>query len=269
MSRKKSDENKIKEGYGTGRGKNYQPFIKVHEPGKDGRTHRIFGWKTNRIHQLLSDLELYFFLESQWDDNFVDIREQYPLLPISDTMLIAKNLGIRHPSIKNKYGEEIVMTTDFVLTVKKDKLIKDIVRTVKPQNKLNKRTIDKFRIEKEYFSQKGITDWGIVTENEINKTKAQNIYFLYQSYFWGKRNNLTNYELNKNIYDFSNVLIKNDYRVLETAEEFTVHKNWPEGEGLVFFKYLLSHKIIETDLNIPLNFRGIKVWFKEEKDVFS
>lgn len=263
MSRRKSDENKIKEGFGTGRGMNYKPYIRVHEFGNSGRSHRIFGWKTGRIHQLLSDLELYFFLESQWDDNCVDIREQYPLLPISDTMLIANNLGIRHPSIKNKAGEEVVMTTDFVLTVKNDKIIRDIVRTVKPKNKINERTIDKFRIEKKYFEQKDINDWGIITENEINITKAKNLNYIYKSYFWNDYRNLSEYELNKNIYDFLNMFIKNNFQVIETAEEFEVFKNWKTGEGLVFFKYLLAHKTIETDLDKALDFNYNKFWTKE------
>lgn len=264
MSRRKSDENKIKEGFGTGRGKNYQPYIRVHEFGSSGRSHRIFGWKTGRLHQLLSDLELYFFLLSQWDDNCVDIREQYPLLPISDTMLVAKNLGIRHPAIKNKAGEEIVMTTDFVLTVKDDNVYRDIVRTIKPKNKINERVINKFKIEKEYFSQKGINDWGIITENEINNTKARNINFIYKSYFWNDYWNLSKYELDKNIYDFSNMFIKNNFQVIETTEEFAALKKWKEGEGLVFFKYLLAHKIIETDLNEVLDFNYNTFWIREE-----
>lgn len=264
MSRRKSDENKIKEGFGTGRGKDYKPYIRVHEFGSTGRSHRIFGWKTGRLHQLLSDLELYFFLETQWDDSCIDVREQYPLLPISDTMLIAKNLGIRHPSIKNKAGEEIVMTTDFVLTVKEDKTVRDIVRTIKPKNKISARTIDKFRIEKEYFEQKGISDWGIITEEEINIIKARNINYIYKSYFWNDYWNLSKYELDENIYDFSNIFMKNNFQVIETTEEFAAIKNWKEGEGLVFFKYLLAHKIIETDLNKVLDFNNNTFWIREE-----
>lgn len=264
MSRRKSDRNKIREGFGTGRGKDYIPYIRVHDFGSTGRSHRIFGWKTARMHQLLSDLELYYFLEFQWDDNCIDIREQYPLLPISDTMLIAKNLGIRHPSIRNKAGEEIVMTTDFVLTVKQNEIVRDIVRTVKPKNKINKRTIEKFRIEKEYFTQEGINDWGIVTENEINITKARNINYIYKSYFWAEECNLNGYELENNINEFINMFIKNDFQVLETTEEFGVFKDWEKGEGLLFFKYLLAHKIIETDLNKPLDFNYNKFWIKED-----
>lgn len=260
MSRRKSDKRKMDEGYGRGRGKNYKPYIRVHEFGSTGRSHRILGWKTGRIHHLLSDLELYFFLESQWDDNCFDIREQYPLLPVEDTLLIAKKMGIRHP---NKFGKNIVMTTDFVLTIKDGKIIRDIVRNVKPISKIDNRTIEKLRIEKEYFNQKGINDWGIVTENEINITKAKNINYIYRSYFWDKDHNFDKYELNEIINDFLNLFINNSFQVICTAEKFAELKKWSIGEGLVFFKYLLSHKIIETDLNKPLDFNN-KFWIKED-----
>lgn len=264
MSRRKSDKNKINEGYGTGRSKNYNPYIHVHDFGTISRTHRIKGWKTGRVHHLLSDLELYFFLLIQWSNNYIDIREQFPLLPLEDTIQIAKDLGIKHPAENNKLGDEFVMTSDFVITIKEDNMVKDIVRTIKPKDKLTKRTVDKFMIEKEYFSRKGINDWGIITEDQINIVKARNISFLYSSYFWDKRYDLTRYELDKLTNEFLNMLIKNNYVVLETTEEFTELNNWRKGEGLVFFKYLLAHQILKTDLDTFLTFEDIEVWIEEE-----
>lgn len=263
MSRRKSDGSKIRDGFGLGRGKYYEPFIRIHEFGNKGRSHRILGWKTGRVHHLLSDVELYFFLIKQWDENCFDIREQYPLLPIEDTISIAKDFGIKHPALKNKEGDEVVMTTDFVLTVQNGNLVEDIIRTIKPNTDLSDRTIDKFRIEKEFFNSKGY-DWGVVTMDKINIVKARNIYYIYNSYFWDERYDLTDYQLSKYIYEFSNMLLKNNYEVLYTIEEFTKFKKWIEGEGLVFFKYLLAHKIIETNLDKPLTFHNMDVWLKEE-----
>jgi len=263
MARRKSDEMKLLEGRATGRGINYKPWIKVHEFGSKGRAHRLIGWKTNRIHQLLSDLELYFFLETQFNDYVIDIREQYPLLPLESTVLIAENLGIRHPTFNNKRGNEIIMTTDFVITIKKGHLIKDIVRTIKYENDLSKRNIDKLRIEKEYFNTKGINDWGIVTESDVNVVKARNLYAIYNSYFWDRYCNLSKHELNKITDDFLNMLIINDYEVIGTTEKFTDYMNWSDGEGLVFFKYLLTHKKLETNFDVPLDFNNVEVWIKE------
>ncbi|MGP7816533.1 TnsA endonuclease N-terminal domain-containing protein [Niallia sp. 01092] len=49
----------------------------------------------------------------------VDIREQFPLLPIEETIIIAEELGIKHPTDPNT-GEPVVMTTDFLVTVSKN-----------------------------------------------------------------------------------------------------------------------------------------------------
>ncbi len=263
MTRRKSDSAKLKEGRGSGRMQNYKPWIKVHEFGSKGRVHRIFGWKTNRIHHLLSDMELYAFLNIQFADNVLDIREQFPLLPLESTILIADNCGMRHSSINNKVGNEIVMTTDFVITVKAGKIVKDIVRTIKFENDLTKRNIDKFRIGKEYFRQKGIYDWGIITEYDINIKKARNLYYIYDSYFWDKQIQISQMDINDITYDFLSILVKKNFNVVETIEKFSDYMDWSKGEGLLFLKYLIAHKKVHVDLNKSLDFNNMNVWIKE------
>jgi len=179
---RKTDEAKLREGQGTGHGIHYKPWIKVHEFGTCGRSHRHCGWMHGRIYQFLSDLEFYYFLLMQWEDSVIDIREQYPLLPLDQTILIAKDLGILHQPKNSK--EKIVLTTDFMLTVKAGTETKSVARTIKPDAHLDKsRTIEKFMIEQAYWKLKGV-DWGIVTEAQISRTMARNIYSIYNDYFW-------------------------------------------------------------------------------------
>ena len=52
----------IKDGRGSGRGIEYKPWITVRDLPSEGRSHRIFGHKSQRTHHLLSDLELAVFL---------------------------------------------------------------------------------------------------------------------------------------------------------------------------------------------------------------
>ena len=52
----------IKEGRGSGRGSEYKPWLTVRDLPSKGRSHRIFGHKSQRTHHLLSDLELAVFL---------------------------------------------------------------------------------------------------------------------------------------------------------------------------------------------------------------
>lgn len=258
---RKTDKSKLKEGRGTKDGDTYCPWLKVHEFGSTGRCHRLLGWKSKRIHQLLSDLELYFFLDVQWEDNIVDIREQYPLLPLQQTIDIADNLNIKHPAFRNKRENELVMTTDFILTVNYDGSYKDIARTIKPRSFLDKkRVVQKFLLEKEYFRIKGI-DWGIVTEESINITKARNIYYIYNCYFWNTDNNISGDSVYELFYVFKKTLFKNNLSILNSCCEFESLMNWEKGEGLNFFKFLLVRKFIITDMNVVFNFNNMKINF--------
>lgn len=45
----------IKEGRGQGEGKDYKPWIDIHDFPSQGRVSRCFGWKTGRIHHFMSD----------------------------------------------------------------------------------------------------------------------------------------------------------------------------------------------------------------------
>ena len=79
---------------GQGSGKDYEPFIKVHELSSSGESVRIRSASVGRIHHLLSGIELLAFLVFDQFEQTTDIREQYPLR-IDDTLDICARLGIR------------------------------------------------------------------------------------------------------------------------------------------------------------------------------
>ena len=166
-------EKYLREGRGEGEGDNYKPWLTIQDVPSLGLVTRLKGWKTNRIHHFLSNLEKSFFYLWEWDEDILDIREQYPLYRI-DTLKIAEQKNIRHPS-DPKNQVPIVMTTDFLLTIKFGNEQKLFARAVKPSNELEKkRTIEKLELEREYWTQKGI-DWAIVTEKEIPQELVRNI----------------------------------------------------------------------------------------------
>lgn len=155
MSKRKRTSNIekwIKEERGIGNGPEYKPWLKIQDVSSQGRSTRLKGIKTKRQHEFLSDMEKYYFYISEFSNCVTDIREQFPLLPIEETILIADELGIEHPK-HPKTGEYVVMTTDFVLTVDNGNKRIDIARTVKSNEDLfNERIIQKFEIEREYCS---------------------------------------------------------------------------------------------------------------------
>lgn len=145
----------------------------MHLPSR-GLVCRIRGLTTGRVHHLLSQLETTYWYALDWASSVVDIREQFPLLPIEDTLRIADRLGYRHPR-HPQTRRPIVMTTDFLVTVHRHGQEHDEARAVKPSSELsNGRVCEKLDIERWYWQERGI-DWGLVTEQELSPTLARNL----------------------------------------------------------------------------------------------
>ena len=255
--RKQNIEKMIKEGYGSGIGSEYKPWIKIQDVPSLGRVTRVKGIKTNRQHELLSDMERNYFYILEYSDNVKDIREQFPLLPQEDTISIADELGIKHP--KNpETGEDIVMTTDFLITISTEDGIKEVARTIKSKDDLlDKRILEKFEIERVFWKKRNI-DWAIVTEEEINKTIAHNISFI-QGYRDIKNvdgfTDLDSLEIQDLIYEFIRRIVDDKRSIRAISLEFDNDMSLESGCGLSIFKYLVINKIIEIDIskNIDVN----------------
>ncbi|URZ04695.1 TnsA endonuclease N-terminal domain-containing protein [Clostridium felsineum] len=266
-------ERMLKEGYGSGVGKEYKPWIKIQDVPSLGRVTRVKGMKTNRQHELLSDMERNYFYILEFSDKVIDIREQYPLLPIEDTILISEELGIKHP--KNpETGENIVMTTDFLITIGTEDGSKELARTIKAKDDLlNKRIIEKFEIERVFWQRRNI-DWGIVTEQEINKVLAHNISFTQAYKDISKVDSfceLEAVEIKDLIYEFLRRILDSEKSMRAICLQFDEDMSLEKGSSLSIFKYLIINKIIEINMyekiNINKNITILKVKNDELKKV--
>lgn len=245
----------IKEGRGSGIGMDYKPWLNIQDVSSLGRSTRLKGIKTNRQHEFLSDLERNYFYITEYSDYVVDIREQFPLLPLEETIVIADELGIKHPT-DLKTNEPIVMTTDFLLTVDKDEGLVELARTIKMKDELLKeRVIEKFEIERVYWERRQI-DWGIVTELEIPKEMARNISYIHDYY------SLEHYDAFKSlsaeyIEDLAMALLqrllKNSESIRAITNEFDKDTHMPLGSGMTLFYHLLATKTLRIDMLEPLN----------------
>ena len=160
----------LREGRGKGDLAEYKPWITTHDFPSSGKVARILGETTGRIHHLMSQNEKRLFLILDYDPLVSDIKEQYPL-PLEDTLLIAAELGFKHPEMN---GYPFVLTTDFYYC--KEGIWCAV--TVKPSEKLSERRIlEKFDIEREYYERRGIK-WSIMTEKELDNAYADNIWWL-------------------------------------------------------------------------------------------
>ena len=152
----------------------YRPFVRVGDFGSLGESARIFGKTTKREHHLLSRLEQTAFLVFDHSKKVCDIREQFPMVTLNDTLKIAKALKIKHPADPvNRFP--VVMTTDFLLTLKDEKGFKDVAVCIKTKDDFKKpRTQQKLQIEKAYWRKKGI-DWCILLEDSISGPLVENL----------------------------------------------------------------------------------------------
>lgn len=253
MAKRKRTQNindLIEYGRGIGVGKDYKPWIKIQDVASTGRSTRIKGIKTGRQHELLSDMERDFFYYLEFSDNVIDIREQYPLLPIEETMDIALELGIKHPT-NPKTGEPIVMTSDFLITLNNNNEYIDIARTIKSKDDLlNRRICEKFEIERKYWERKEI-DFGIVTEQEIDKQIAHNISFVHG---YKKLEDIDSFisisslEIKDLIHEFLRRIIDDERSMREICFQFDTEMLLEKGSGLSIFRYLVINKIIDIDI---------------------
>lgn len=126
-----------------------------------------------------------------------------------------------------------------------------IARTLKYKDALfEKRVIEKFEIERIYYERQGI-DWGIVTENEVNKKVSEIIADLYS---YQNLNELEGFiELDDEVlldmkYDFSGKLLNYNGSIRNLCYQFDKRFQMPEGCGIALFKHLLITK--ELKINI-------------------
>lgn len=258
----------IKEGYGQGIGKEYKPWLTNQDVPSKGRATRLHGIKTDRQHDVFSDKEKKYMYILEYADCVKDIREQYPLFTLEQTMAIADELGIEHPK-DPVTGENIIMTTDFLITIEKNGQLLQLARTLKSPEELdNYRQIEKFEIERRYWHVKGI-DWGIVTENEIDDTFASNIGNVRS--FW-KLDDISYFEnlsaghIKKLINTFKTMLMGQEINVREVANDFDDRMMLVPGTSISLFKHLIITKQIEIDLFKKLNIDSPMAIYSKDVD---
>lgn len=168
-------------GLGQGTGSSYRPWLTIRDVPSSGRKSRPWSLTTGRTHHLLSDNELHFFLYSDFAQEVVDIREQYPLFPQEETARLADALGIPHPRYPGT-STLTVVTTDFLLTFrnpvgKLEHRAYSIKSSGELQGKQRQRVLEKLQLEREYWLARNIP-WRLITEREYDRVRLTNLEWL-------------------------------------------------------------------------------------------
>lgn len=240
---KKKYELWTKEGRGQGYGKDYKPWLTVHDVPSSGRSHRVMSNTVNRVVHCLSDLEFSTFLSLEWAEAIIDIREQFPL-SLESTQMLARKLGFRHPSLR---GEKVVMSTDFLASVPNPRQPLLAIQ-VKPSSELSKtRVKEKLAIEEAYWNELNVP-FEIVTEETLNTIFVENIRWLipYISITTSEKN------LNELGRLWRDIIQQNDdWNIIKLASEIDKQRNVPVGTGLSELRELFAKRIAYFDMNTP------------------
>lgn len=257
MAKRKRKTNKItnkrrqKEGRGEGILGNYKPWINIQDIASLGLSTRIRGLKTGRVHHLLSQLELNCFYCLDWEIRVLDIREQYPL-DLPETLAIAKELNIRHPRVPNTL-EDVVMTTDFLVTIRHPHGIQETAFTVKYSKDLEKtRAIEKLEIERFYWERRGI-NWLIITEKQINSILVRNIKWIHSfanlKYF---AQHITPIVIENTASFMYEIVSRGDVALRSATAASDKEFSLERGTSLTIVRHLIAAKRWTVDMSKPI-----------------
>lgn len=239
----------VKAGRGSGTARQYKPWLVIQDVPSSGVVSRVSSWKAGgRTVHVLSRLELSYFYVLEWYPAVIDIREQFPLLPVADAVRVATTLGVRYPTIG---GERIVMTSDFRVTVRTKTGVHDEVRAVKPWDMLaNGRVVEKLQIERHFWENQGIP-FAVVTEREIPTILTQNVEYVHP-YWDAQELGVDSGTLRAMSSVLTDLIVVGDLPPIRAAHECDVSFAAATGTALNVVKHLIARRKIAVDMSQPL-----------------
>ena len=239
-------------GRGQGSGADYIPWLRIQDVPSRGRSHRIKGWRHGRVHHLLSDLEAYIFYTYEWSLPVIEIREQYPLLPLEETLSIAEELNIRHPFDK-KTGHPTVLSTDFVLTINHDLHNVYHARQAKYASELGDlRTLEKLEIERRYWERRPDINYGIVTERDLLMPLVHNIKWVHPRYDITSFSSLSKETINEIATMLTQMVLKEDAPLRKITSACDSRLGLSIGRSLSIARHLIAIRYWKVDMSKPL-----------------
>jgi TnsA endonuclease N terminal/TnsA endonuclease C terminal len=240
---------RLKEGRGQGDGALYRPYIYVQDFSSRGQSNRDFGSTAGRQHDLLSKVEHRVFLVFEESDLY-DIKEQFPH-PLELSIAIARQCGLRHPA--HPQSKELVpVTTDFLLKIPLPVGSKYVARSVKRFVDLAKPgIIEKLELDRR-CCQRLTSDWGIITERDINYILVQNLLLTYKFRDVNALYPLSQKEVRATSEILTNVLLAKDIPLCDTAFFCDQLLGLPNGTCLRLARHLIASRQWIVDLSSVL-----------------
>jgi hypothetical protein len=245
---------RIKEGYGQGEGADYKPWLVVQTVSSLGRVHRIKGMKHGRVHHLFSDLERDNFLYYQWSRRVTDIREQFPLLPVEETVEVAREMGVPHP-IDLRTRWPLVMTTDLLLSINEKARSTLHPRTIKYGKDIgNCRVLEKLEIERRYWAASPRNHLlKILTEEPISEEFVRNMLWVSSCYWPIDLAPLSVTDINRIALPLTSLVVANDLSLAAASQKSDRLLKLKTGTSLLVARHLMAIRYWEVDMSTRIN----------------
>lgn len=243
---KATHERRLKEGRGQGDGAHYRPYIYVQDFSSRGQSNRDFGLTTKRQHDLFSKLEHRVYLVFD-NSGLLDIKEQYPI-PLEISLEIAKQCGLRHPA--DRFTKDpIPVTTDLLLTIPLPIGSRRAARSVKYSKDLSSRgVIAKLELERRCWQYLN-TDWGIITERDINPTLVHNLLWAYKFRFVDSLYPLSLDDVSTGSKVLTNAILAADSPLCDTALLCDQILGFHKGTSLRLARHLIASRQWRVDMS--------------------
>ena len=230
----------LRNGYGLGQGEKYKPWYRIQDRSSRAGRSLIHGLKTNRSHHLMSEIETEFFYLIDFCDSVIDIREQFPLIPLDLSQKIATAYDIPHP-LHPKSKEPLVLTTSFLVTTKhNEKISYHAIATAT-------NSAEQLDIERIWWSLLDIP-FQCYRSSEFNVCEAKNIAWITSSI----RSGLVSFSPIQIETAVSFLRIKK-YYVKEICELYINQLQVPHDEALNLLLTLIAKKHIIIDLTYTID----------------
>ncbi|MGJ9420784.1 TnsA endonuclease N-terminal domain-containing protein [Massilia sp. CMS3.1] len=178
----------MKRGFGLGTGIAYHPWLRVRDVPSIGTSGNPKGITVPRIYHLLSLPErIYFYLLDRQPD-VVDIREQFPILNLAETLTICSELGVKHTR-KGRFPEPF--TLDFIVTRQTPSGLAYQARSIKtPEDASIPKVRLRLKVEHKWCQQNNI-DWKLVDTTGYSRELFATLTFMRG---WALQRHLPNFE---------------------------------------------------------------------------
>ncbi|MBR2173792.1 TnsA endonuclease N-terminal domain-containing protein [Sphingopyxis sp.] len=238
-----------KQGRGQGEHASYKPWLQTHEVTiPNDRKSKIFGLKSQRLHQLFTDLECDVVTLIDWSARVTDIRERYPL----DQALVHKiagEVGVNLPFDKRS-GVSLEFCTDLLISVD---VGRPVARSVRKSPDLEKKTIlGILEVERRYWAALD-QEWRIITEKDIDEIHLHNVNFARAHVDLSKAVELSDRPTAEMAGELLADIINSPYLILE--EIFSrLDAEWRiPGQALYLFRHLIGVRVISCKFNVKLS----------------